>query len=173
MTRFVLVAFLAACASTPRPVANPDAAPARYALQPVELSGGEGHHSASHSSTLVTGALELSGSQATLHLELQTDTAHIRGPKEWRDGTVSTMQACASDDANDRTSRRTLALSGEVRREAGALTASLRDGDRHLRLGCTEASTGLVCEVAEAGTVFPSPGDPPSRLVFSASAHRQ
>jgi hypothetical protein len=179
MARFAWLALVAAtaaaaaaCAGPVRPAitGNRNDAATRYTMQPVMLRGGEGPHSASHSSTVVAGTLELAGGRAALRLELQTARSYIRCPKEWRDGTVSTMQACAPDDAKDSTTNSRIGLAGEARWEAGTLSARLRDGGRTIGLRCDRTSTGLQCAIEGDSTLFEGPGERPERLVFELGA---
>src|SRR5512143_147291 len=155
MSRIACLALvLAACSSAPRPIANSSSVPTRYALEPLQLHGGEGMHSMSQSWTTVAGSLEMHAKQATLHLAMTTERSFVHCPKEWQDGSVSTMQACAPPDAKDTTSTASLALTGETRRENGQLVISVREDDRAATLACDEHGRTLACTIDDDYTLF-------------------
>jgi hypothetical protein len=175
MQRLLLASlpWILACASRAPAPTNRTPTSVAYALVPLSLSGGEGRHSASHSDTHVSGTLALDGPKATLELAFETFVGHVRCPKEMRDGTVTTMQQCASDDAKDGRSSSTLVLRGETRVDNGAMVASLRAGERAMKLTCTSSFVGLYCAVSDLERLFGIPGDSPSAMSFAAAGAKK
>ena len=144
-------------------------------MQSLDMFGHEGLHSASHTFTTVTGALELTGDRAALRLELEDTRSPVRCPKAWREGKVRVLQACASDDAEPSTSRQVLAFTGAVRRDAGKLSTTLRHAHDRVVLACDEVPAGLSCALEPETTMFQGHGplrEPPTRLEFSPVAGR-
>jgi hypothetical protein len=162
-----LLASLVACSAPARTPTTTNHAPSTvYTLMPVGLGGGEGRHSASHSSTGVNGTLEISGGEATLSLAFDTFIGHVRCPEEMRTGRVYTMQQCASDDMKDTSTTSSLVLRGQIRTEYGTMIVDLRTGrDGALEMTCRESFLGLACTI-DSSTLFQSPGDVPHSLAF-------
>lgn len=176
----LLSSVVAACAGAPRPtspaaLSNQGPATAHFTMQPLEMFGAEGLHSASRTFTTVTGALELTGDRAALRLELEDTRSPIRCPKAWREGKVRVIQACASDDAEPSTSRQVLAFTGAVRWDAGKLSTTLRHEHDRVALACDEVPAGLSCALEPETTMFQGHGPlrvSPTRLEFSTVAGR-
>ena len=171
MHRFTFV-LLAACGGS-RPASAPVtnlAETARYSLEPVRVSGGEGRHSASRSSTTISGVLEVRAQQATLRLELATERAPIRCPDN--DGSGATRQACAPADAQPSSSTTSLVLTGSSRWERGTLTIAVRKDDRAATLTCSEAASGLDCAVETGSTLVDDVAEQPGRLVLTPMQSR-
>jgi len=154
---------LAACSSAPRPIHNTNSTPTRYTLEPMRLHGGEGRHSMAQSWTTVAGSLELSQMKATLNLDMTVETSFVHCNRELMG---NTMQACAPPDAKDKTSTRTLALTGDARHENGQLVISVREDDQAATLTCDETSKQLTCSVDDEYTLFGRVGQRPDRVTF-------
>ena len=176
MPRLLLASlpWILACASHAPALTNRAPTSVAYALVPLSLSGGEGRHSASHSDTQVSGTLSLDGKRATLELAFETFVGHVRCPKEMRDGTVFTMQACAPDDAQDGRYASAVVLRGEASVDGtGAIVATLRERLRAMKLTCTSSFVGLACTVSDLEQLFGMPGDSPSTMSFAAAGAKQ
>jgi len=181
IARFALLSSLvAACAGAPRStspagLSNQGPAADHFTMQSLEMFGDEGLHSASHTFTTVTGALELTGDRAALRLELEDTRSPVGCPKAWREGKVHVLQACASDDAEPSTSRQVLAFTGAVRRDAGKLSTTLRHEHDRVVLACDQMPAGLSCALEPETTMFQGHGQlhvTPTRLEFSMVAAR-
>src|SRR5262245_51779209 len=100
MKYLALLPLLAACSSPARaPKSITNTTPTtRLALRPIQLMGPEGRHSASHSSSVVTGELALTGLRATLTLDFATSVSHVHCNPALMG---STRQACADPSARD------------------------------------------------------------------------
>jgi hypothetical protein len=169
--RLVPIALLVACGATPHPIANAARDPARYPLQPISLSGGEGLHSAWHSSTLVTGTLELAAERAALHLALTTDASPVHCSPDMQ-GT--SLQACAPADARSSRSTTSLEFDGDVAWSGDVVIASLHRGDLHAELRCTESVLGLACALEPGRDLLGrGPGDHPQRFVFATASEQR
>ena len=164
--RFAWLALLAACSSAPHPIANRSTAPTRYALQPLQLHGGEGMHSASQSWTAVSGALEIAADDhATLALTLSTARAFIQCPKP-DVANVRTMQACAPPGSKGIATASKLVLDGSSRWHDGTLTVTVRKDDTAATLTCSEHGHVLDCSYEDDYTLFGNVGQRPQRIVF-------
>jgi len=169
--RLVPIALLAACATSPHPIANTSREPTRYPLQPIRLRGGEGLHSAWHSSTLVTGTLELVAERVALHLALATDESPVHCPPNLQ-GT--SLQACAPSDARSTRSTTSLELEGDARWSGDTLTAHLHRDTLRAELRCTESVLGLSCALEPGnGLLGRGPGDHPDRFVFATAPQQR
>ena len=176
----LLASFVAACAGAPRStspagLSNQGPASDRFTVQPLKMFGPEGLHSASHTFTTVTGALELTGDRAALRLELEDTRSPVGCPKAWREGKVHVLQACVAEDAEPSTSRQVLAFTGAVRRDAGKLRTTLRHEHDRMVLACDQVPAGLSCAFEPGTTMFQEHGPlrmPPTHLEFSTVASR-
>ena len=171
MHRFAVLAVVAACATSApsHPTARPAPASIRYTLQPIQLFGGEGRHSSSQSSTMVTGALELVGDEATLTLGYDTFHTYVYCPTEMA-GTT-TMQACADDHAKPYSTSNTGTLRGPVVRSGKQLEMRVRAKADSVALVCDESFVGLTCAVQEGERVIV--GDHLTHMVFATAGAKR
>ena len=164
MFRIASAALLvAACATTPRPIQNTNHTPQRYTLEPMQLHGGEGLHSMSQSWTTVKGSLVMQQLQATLTLDMTTQTSFIHCPEQMQG--VS-MQACAPPDSKDQESSHTIAMSGDAHHENGQLVITVRKDDLAATLTCAEQGSSLECAFDDDYTLFSRVGQRPGTVTF-------
>jgi hypothetical protein len=156
------------CSQSPAPTRIPTnhASPKTYELLPLAVSGGEGRHSASHSSTTITGSLALEGANATLSLKLSTFTGHVRC--NWNG---QSRQACASPGTKDTTTTDAWILRGELRPDRGALTGTLRDDKHSIALTCAPSFIGLACSITGQPFGFHRPQ--PTTLAFAVPSPKR
>lgn len=155
-----LVAVLAACGAPSRTVQAPTntVATARYTLMPLAMRGNEGRHSMSHSSTEVTGVLNVTGDRAELALGFDTFVGYVHCPEEMRTGKWTTMQQCAPEGTKDVRTDSKVILTGSARTADGALVVSVvgeqNQRDRRiepprLTLTCRDSYLGMACSIDE------------------------
>jgi hypothetical protein len=164
-----LLALVTACGATRSPAPITNARPAtRYALQPIWLHGGMGHHSAFQTWTMLSGSLEVAGSRVTLQLAAQNDTSPIHCGGEYVG-----MQQCAPPDSKFESRTDTRAFTGDARWDAGTLRVDLTQDKVKLSLACNDTLAGYACAItSEQG--FRNPiGDNPTRFVFAPLVTRR
>ena len=137
---------IAACSASPRTPVQNVAQTTRYTLQPIHGFGSEGRHSASHSSSDITGSLELRGGSATVTFETITRVSHVHCPKDIREGRVHSMQSCADEAAKDYSTTSREVLRGDAAWRAGHLELTLKSDNRSVVTTCRESVFGLVCD---------------------------
>jgi hypothetical protein len=165
MSRLALFALLlGACSSAPRPIKNTNDTPTLYTLEPVKLLPAEGRHSARHTWTTISGSLEMNATQATLRLDVKTDSSFVHCPADW--DTRSSLQACARPEDKDTSRIETIALLGESRSENGKLVISVRADDRAATLTCDASGKKLACLVEDEYTLFGRVGQRPETITF-------
>ena len=150
---------LAACGAPPAVVQPTNTVPtARYTMFPLFVRGSEGMHSASHSSTNVSGALSIAGDRAELVLGFDTFVGFVHCPEEMRTGKVLMMQACAPDDQKNIQSTSRVVMRGSARTQNGALVVSVvgeqNQRDRRIEphrmtITCRDSFLGLGCAISE------------------------
>ena len=113
--------------------------------------------------TTVEGSLEMSQMKATLRLDMTFQTSFVHCNQALMG---NTMQACAPPDAQDKTSTRSLALTGDARRENGQLVISVREDDQAATLTCDESGKTLACTVDDEYTLFGRVGQRPGKVLF-------
>lgn len=148
------LASLTACSTAARAPVQPPAnsiPSTRYTLVPLALRGNEGMHSASHSSTSVTGALTVTGDRAELVLESDSFVSYVYCSPELA---AHSMQQCASPDARPSHHVSQRVLRGTTRAEDGALVLALAseahargDHGSTLELTCRDSYLGLACTI--------------------------
>lgn len=155
-----LLASLAACSSATHAPVQPtnEVATARYSLFPLHVRGSEGMHSASHSSTDITGVLSITGADAEVALAFDTFVGFVHCPEEMRTGKVYTMQQCADDSQQSIQNKWDVTMRGTARTENGALVVSVvgeqnrrdkRIEPGRLSLTCRESYLGFSCAIGE------------------------
>jgi hypothetical protein len=153
MVRYLALAALAACSSTAHPITNQTPS-ARYVLVPRLEPGGEGLHSAWHSWTLTTGALELRGDRVTVSLEHVTSSSPVTCTQPIG------MQACAGPDARERTTTTPETLTEPIAWHGAAFTAG--------RLHCTQQAADFACTLGDQSLVFVT--NTPRRFALARTA---
>lgn len=167
MTRFALLACLAAsaCASSARPTPRPGpetGPPQRYELVPIE-SHDCGDFCSFHAplpTSRVSGNLELRGASALLSLQSSLSQPVVICPSQ---GPRDPFVSCVTDDdprAKAGPVRTELQLRGSVVRVGSTMSLSFTKDGGHLELRCTEAGNRLACTKAPSSTTRPWLGLP-------------
>ena len=169
MKYLALLPLLAACSSPARAPITNTTPTTRLALRPIQLMGPEGRHSASHSSSVVTGELALTGQRATLTLDFETSVSHVHCNPALMG---STRQACADPSARDSQTTTRITLTGSADFAGDTLAIRVADRERNVAMTCKEDALGYTCALADAA-IFGFVHAPPSSMAFARPAARR